>query len=90
MPKALSQCGAGSMPTDHESDRLGHIQQDGRVRTCINLNADPPKVFEGHSLKKKQMIRTRGASKQQSTGVLGDQCSKNKNDFSYEKPFKTQ
>jgi hypothetical protein len=39
-PKALSQCGAGSMPTDHESDRLGRIQQDGQVRTCIDLNAD--------------------------------------------------
>ncbi len=77
------------MPTDHESDRLGHIQQDGRVRTCISLNADPPKVFEGHSLKKAD-DKDKGASKQQGTGVLGDQCSKNKNDFSYEKPCKTQ
>jgi hypothetical protein len=33
---------------------------------------------------------SRGASKQHGAGVLGDQCSKNKNDFSYEKPFKTQ
>ena len=59
------------MPTDHESDRLGRIQQDGQVRTCIDINADL-NFFQGPPRKRSEEGQG-GASKQQGTGVLGDQ-----------------